>query len=216
MIKPWEGQITCALKLIYEMDPELCLNGVSIRSLRYQLGYLLGKQLKDTIAGQVDAVCPIPNTGIPYGEGFAQALHLPLYNLFRKKEAGGRSLHILDLQQRQQYLEENLLLQTASLSGCRIALIDEAIFTGITLKTVCQQLRMVGAERIIICIPTPPCRHRCVTTQNEPRFILLETLSVSDLPNYLGADSVFYGTESALSQQLLHFPDSCMRCFQKQ
>ena len=77
-----------------------------------------------------------------------------------------------------------------------MAIIDEAIFTGITLKVVCDMLKACSVGKMSIFIPTPLCRHRCAQYVQPDRMLLAEEMDKEDIKRYFGADELYFQSES--------------------
>ena len=66
-----------------------------------------------------------------------------------------RTLCFADVERRTGLIRDHLKLTGEDLQGKQVIVVDEAIFTGTTLRIVCQMLREAGAAKVHIAIPTP-------------------------------------------------------------
>ena len=112
-------------------------------------------------------------------------------------------------------MSEKLLIIEDLVRDKSICLVDEAIFTGATLKTVCNQLRDVGVKSIYIAIPTPPCYRQCHVKMLPQRNMLLEYQRSENLSYYFDSDEVYYGTVEEFDAELYKHGKFCYNCFQK-
>ena len=94
-----------------------------------------------------------------------------------------------------------------------MAVVDEAIFTGTTLKVVCEMLRECGVNRIYLCIPTPKCRYHCDYLVWPKRDMLLEYMNEEMLLDYFDADAVFFQEDQRFLDEIKVFGDICTDCF---
>src|SRR5699024_1449616 len=120
--------------LLYTCSPAELEGKVQIGHFRYQLGKLLAETLKSGFSETLDYVVPIPNSGLYYAMGVAEALGVPYLQALIKRDGQRRSLQEQDMKVREQMIRENIALLPGLLEGKSVALVDEAIFTGITLK----------------------------------------------------------------------------------
>ncbi len=91
-----------------------------------------------------------------------------------------------------------------------IALVDEAIFTGTTLRVVCDMIKACGVKDIFILIPTPLSKSRCRQYVMPNREILSE--KVSDMEEYFGARKVIFQTEKEYGDVMKTIPNICYEC----
>ena len=79
-----------------------------------------------------------------------------------------------------------------TLQGKQVVVVDEAIFTGTTLRIVCQMLREAGAAKVHIAIPTPMSNCRCAQYVLPAMPPLADSMPPSKMLDYFGADSLTY------------------------
>ena len=120
-------------RLVYLCKPDELFCGRPVAQFRRMLGAALAGALPRRVAGEADCVIPVPAMGICYAEGLARGLGKPLVHGLTRED----------------------------LRGKQVVVVDEAIFTGTTLRIVCQMLREAGAVKVHIAIPTPVSNCRC-------------------------------------------------------
>lgn len=208
-----QKQMGCVFKMVYEYGPAERAMGVNVGNFRYGLGQLLGRALNQAGAGRIDCVVPVPRTGRFYAMGLSQALGVPYVEGLLKGPNLARSFDVQNAELRKAIVRTHIRPLPELLEGRSIALVDEAIFTGTTLKVVCEMLRACGVKTIHICIPTPTCRKGCGQYVLPERRMLLEQISEETCPAYFGVKSVTFQSIQAFKSYLSGLDDVCMECF---
>ena len=168
--------------------------------------------LPEALRDRLDYICPVPNSGTSYAKGAAAASGLPLVYAM-EKSTKARSFHIEDDTIRSNFIAGTMRIDSTKVKGASICLVDEAIFTGTTLKILCQTLRSYGAKEIHVLIPTPPCTKTCEYCSIPTRPMLLETISRENLEAYLGADSIIFQEKETIEAIIGSTTMTCCDCF---
>lgn len=209
-----ERQKKCLFHLIYKMSPLDFFYGYRVADVRAKLGAALAKTLAKETIDTIDCVVPVPNTGLYYAMGLAQAINKPLVLAMTKNSEKIRSFQLLDNNVRKQIIKNKVLVLDELLVEKKIILVDEAIFTGTTLKIVCKRLRECKLQQLHIAIPTPQCPNQCEYYVQPRRSMLLEYVREKMLPDYFDADSVtFQNMPGFLSVVDEIGKDFCLSCF---
>jgi adenine/guanine phosphoribosyltransferase-like PRPP-binding protein len=194
-------QRICAVNLIYKLPLHTEIAGMTIGKIRGQMGELAAKQLPTDLIDQLDYIVPVPNSGIAYAHGVARSTNLPCREVITKREKI-RSFHLENAEDRESLIRSTMTLDPNLIYGANICLVDEAIFTGMTLKILCHMLRETGANKIHVLIPSPPCTSQCPYCSIPTRQMLLETVSRDLLAQEIGADSVTFQRKSTFEHIL--------------
>ncbi len=202
----------CGLRLIYTCSPAETEGVTQIGRFRYQLGKLLGEQVKEELAGKLDYIVPIPNSGLYYAMGVAEVLGVPYLQAVVKRNSQ-RTLKESDLDKRTTYMLGNMMLLPGLLEGKRVALVDEAVFTGTTLKVLCQMLLRSGVAEIYVLIPTSVCAAACPYGDRPPAELLAGRLSLEDMRQYFGIAGIRFLTYDTLRSYTSRFQPVCLECF---
>lgn len=206
---------TCGLRLLYTCSPIELEGRAQVGGFRYRLGRLLGDQVSIQLKDQLDYVVPIPNSGLYYAMGAAESLNVPYLQALVKRDGRQRTLWEPDQQMRERMILDNMMLLPGLLEGKRIALVDEAIFTGTTLRTVCHQLKRQGVANIHILIPTAPCASSCPYECLPQRDLLAQKMTLPEMKEYFGAASLTFLSYTDLCQFTDGFQRVCLNCFQQ-
>lgn len=209
-----ERQNKCLFHLIYKMSPLDYFYGYRVADVRVKLGEAMAHTLSKDIVDSIDCVVPVPNTGSYYAMGLAQAINKPLVLAMTKNSEKIRSFQLLDNNVRKQVIKNKVLILDELLVDKKIIIVDEAIFTGTTLKVVCKRLRECKLRQLHIVIPTPQCIHQCEYYVQPKRSMLLEYVREEMLMDYFDADSVTFQTMQKFLSVINEIgKEFCLECF---
>ena len=76
--------------------------------------------------------------------------------------------------------------------GKTVGVVDEAIFTGMTLKEVCKLLVDAEVGKIYLLIPTPECTNTCIYNIQPDRDFLSSSFTKEELKNYFKVEDVVF------------------------
>ncbi|MEM1529839.1 MAG: amidophosphoribosyltransferase [Desulfurococcaceae archaeon] len=179
----------CIFEPLYLMRPDSAIGNVSVYEFRKLLGYELGKMLKH----DVDFVVGVPETSYVYALGVSQVLGKPMEMGFIPTP--GRARSMLRKSGLDRVIAIHLKMNPVKnlLEGKRIALIDDSMVTGTTIKVVSQLLRnKVGVKEIHLMIASSKLLKNCPFNYmpiNE-RLLISLNLKDSEVVEYLEVDSV--------------------------
>ena len=201
---------TCALSVIYTCNAIESKDQVPVGRFRLELGEALGEDKKHLIP-PADCVVPIPQSGMYYAMGLAKVIKVPYLQAIVKWNEHERTLS-KEQDVRKNTMTKGLLLIPQFLEGRRVIIVDEAIFTGLTIKLVCEKLREAGVKEIHICIPTAPCIHPCPALPKKD--LISSQMSIPEMVEYFGADSLTFQSEEMFDRMMkLQQNDFCVDCF---
>jgi dTDP-4-dehydrorhamnose reductase len=143
-------QEQCILRTLYFNEPFRIEKESSIALIREKLGELLAKHSP----ADGDIICPIPLSGYYYALGYSKVSKIPIDMVLYKDREDKFLL-------RSEAREIRVIGDLAR--GKRIILIDEAIFTGETIKNIAKELRKNGAKEVhvrVIYLPLEECKFR--------------------------------------------------------
>lgn len=207
-------QSRCTFKIVYKMNALDSYNGKSIAQIRLQWGTSLADSIPNNIKDQIDYVCPVPNTGLYYAMGLAESLKKPYIQALFKRNSEERSFQLENADERKLFLWTKLYPLKDMIQGKCLAIVDEAIFTGATLKIVCEMLWECGVKRIYLCIPTPKCRYHCDYLVHPQRSMLLEYISENMLIDYFNCDGIYFQSDEIFKALMDEIGmNMCAECF---
>jgi amidophosphoribosyltransferase len=183
------GNGLCAFELLYTARHDAIVNGVGV----YEFRKSLGRELSKLLASEVDVIVGVPETATPYAIGLSQAAGKPFEIAFVPTIAKSRSMMKLDPLERLISVHLKLNPVRSSLEGRRVAVVDDSMVTGATMRTVSQILRLrVGVKEIHLLIASPKLVRSCpysVFDLSQDRLIAAN-LDDEHARRYLEVDSL--------------------------
>ncbi len=200
----------CAFELIYFARPDSRCGGESI----YQARRRLGQQLAREAPAPADVVLGVPDSSLPAAEGYATELGLPQeLGLVKNRYVGRTFIHPAQ-HSRESGVQRKLTVVAEVVRGRRVALIDDSLVRGTTMRHLTRLLREAGATEVHVRIASPRYLHPChygIDTSNREELIAfaaqedeLRALIGADSLKFLSAQGVLRGTGR---------PDHCLACF---
>lgn len=203
---PSVRRMYCALEYIYFQRPDSIFNGISVYSARRRLGLALARKEGE----KVDEVSPIPETARVAAQAYANALGKPLNEFIVKNRFMGRGF-IKPPKDRD--LELYSVIKEGVI-GKSVALIDDSIIRGTTLRRLIPKVRAAGAKAIHVRVSSPPVRYPCFMGMDFPsrRELIAHGKSISEVKSTLGSDSLIYLTIDEL-KEAVGTVELCTACF---
>lgn len=216
-LKIMRKQMNCIFRLIYKSSSYEKLYGARVGDFRFKMGQFMGTVLKQTVIRECDCVVPVPNSGLYYAMGLAESIRKPYIQALAKTSPNSRSFNIANPAERDRYLKSKIVPIPEMIREKNVLLVDEAIFTGATLRTVCDMLKACGARKIHICIPTPICYTRCRQYIQPYRTVLTEQTGENEIADYFGVESITYISCDDFIKNIMPLQDYfCYECFENQ
>ncbi|WP_052885873.1 amidophosphoribosyltransferase [Vulcanisaeta distributa] len=197
----------CALEYIYFLRPDSQFNGISVYEARRRLGMALAR--KEAVH-DIDFVSPIPETARIAAEAYASGIGKPIHELVVKNRYAGRGF-IKPPGERS--LDMYGVVKSA-VRGASVALVDDSIIRGDTLRKILPKLRASGARAIHVRVSSPPIRYPCFMGMDFPtrRELVAHGRSIDEVREYLGANSLVYLTVDEL-MDAIGTTELCTACF---
>ncbi|MGC8970120.1 MAG: amidophosphoribosyltransferase, partial [Conexivisphaera sp.] len=207
---PGRRERLCSFEYAYFARPDSVLGGRYVYEVRRELGRRLAARYRD-VAARVDVVAPVPETAVDAAYGFHEASGKPMEMLvFKHRFVRARAFMSTGA------LRPELIARKYNVSrraaGRRIALMDDSIVRGDTLRRLVAALRGVGAAEIHVFSTFPRISHPCFYGVDMATYgeLIGFNRGPEEVARELGADSVNY-------QDLDDFldvvgRDSCVAC----
>jgi amidophosphoribosyltransferase len=208
-------QSSCSVSVIYRKKPKDRITEKSIAIYRRELGASLASVIPEDIVERLDLIVPVPETGKYYAQGLAAKLKLPYGEAFYKKNEIGRSFDINNPNLRKEFIISKLGLIEDLIVGKNIGIVDEAIFTGATLKIVSELLKESNVKEVYFFIPSPECKFRCDFNMQPDRTLLSEYVRDTALPSYFDVNGVYFQDKIVFDEILSRSGKHCSKCFGK-
>ncbi|EAK9999108.1 glutamine amidophosphoribosyltransferase [Campylobacter lari] len=206
----------CSLRLLYQGDPGDIVLSQSVGKFRIKLGELLAKYVDDKVISRIDFIVPVPSSGIFYAVGLSKATKIPMLPALKKNKVSERAFEIQNVDVRKRYLFDNMKIYSELIKDKNIILVDEAIFTGATLKVMCEILKQNGVKEIYLAIPSPKCFSQCKYLVHPKRKLLLDKISEDYISSYFKVNNAFFLPLIEYVEVLREIDDRmCYECFLK-
>jgi len=209
------SQLNCSLNLIYRKKPHEEVNGNSIANWRFNLGFSLKENIPKKIIDELEYIIPVPETGKYYAQGLSHALNVPYLEALYKKSEVGRSFDIANLEKREKFINSKLGLIGDSIKNKSIGIVDEAIFSGQTLKVVMELLNNADVKNVYFFIASPMYKCKCIYNMQPDRELICETKSINDLILYFNINDIFFQNMDSYEKILKKSGFECVGCFSK-
>jgi len=188
----------CVFEFVYFARPDSKLYGKEVHGARVRMGELLAEQAPLPPDGSAVPrpilVMGVPDSGVPAAEGFARRSGLPYGQGLVKNRYIGRTFIAPDQQKRDLGVRRKLNPLRESITGKRLVVVDDSIVRGTTSKQLVRLLREAGAAEVHLRIISPPYRWPCFYGMDTGSRgeLLAATLSVGEIQDFLGVDSLAY------------------------
>jgi amidophosphoribosyltransferase len=204
---------TSLFEYIYLARPDSYVDGVNV----YEFRKAMGARAARRHAEPVDVVVGVPETALPYALGYAQEKGVGLELAF-VSTLGRLRTAIAPLTQEERLMALSLKLNPVPdvFKGKSVAIVDDSIVTGLTLKTVIHRLRRTQAVREVhVIVSSPKIVDACPFGVNrvDPRTLIARSLDDEKIKKALDADDLIWLSVADALEYLNSFGvDPCWRC----
>jgi len=180
----------CLFEFIYFARPDSKLYGRLVHTARRRMGRALAEQAP----APADIVVPVPESGIPAAQGYAEASRIPYSTGLVKNRYVGRTFIEPAQSMRDRGIHMKLNPMPEVLAGKRVALVDDSIVRGSTTRRLVQMVRDAGATEVHLRISSPPYRWPCHYGMDtgDRSTLLAAGRSVDEVAAFLQVDSLAY------------------------
>ncbi len=201
----------CVFEHVYFSRPDAIAFGQGVYGVRKRIGAWLAEH-EDA---SVDVVVPVPDSSNAVALGYAHASGVPFeFGLIRNHYVG-RTFIQPSQARRDEGVRRKFNPLRDELEGRSVAIVDDSIVRGTTLRKIVRMVRSAGAREVHVRIGSPVTRHPCfygVDTPSEDELIG-NRMSERDIAEHLTADSLRYVTVEGLRACVGGGDDYCMACF---
>lgn len=209
------NQSNCSVNLIYRKKSYEIENNRSVANWRYDLGCSLAKNVSKEIQDEIDIIVPVPETGKYYAQGLSNSLSKPYVEALYKKSEIGRSFDIANTEKREKFLDSKLGILEDLVADKVVGIVDEAIFTGQTLKLVKSLLDSSSVRKVYFFIASSECVSKCKYNMMPERNLLSNIKTKDEIIEYFNVEGIIY-------QDLIRYKNltklsgfTCSSCFEK-
>ncbi len=180
--------------------------------MRKRLGAALWKEQP----ADVDLIVPVPDSGTFAGLGYAGASKIPFELGLVRNHYVGRTFIEPSQQIRNFGVRVKLNPVRETLTGQRIALIDDSLVRGTTSQKIVQMCRDAGAKEVHLRISCPPTIGPCYYGIDTPRRdeLIATRKTTDEIRRFVGADSLGYLSLPGMMGAIGGEPDQyCTACW---
>jgi amidophosphoribosyltransferase len=201
----------CVFEYIYFSRPDSVIDGNSVHLARQRAGEFLAEEHPV----DADIVVGVPDSGIDAAIGFSRKSGIPYGIGFIKNKYIGRTFISPEQKQREREVRIKLNPLRSTVGGKRVVLIDDSIVRGTTSRHIVSLLRKAGAKEIHMRISAPPFVAACYygTDIDNSDNLIANHLSVSEIAEMIGADTLGYLSEEHLLHIIENNKGLCTACF---
>jgi amidophosphoribosyltransferase len=189
-------QALCMFEFVYFARPDSTIEGINV----YEARFRLGEELARTHPADVDAVVPVPDSGRTAADGYSRTLGLPMVEGLIKNRYVWRTFIMPKQDVRELSVRLKLNPVKPLIQNRDIALVDDSIVRGTTMKRIVRLLKQVGAKSVHVRISCPRIAFSCYMGIDFPteRELIASEKTVSEIRDFLKADSLGYQTVEGL------------------
>jgi amidophosphoribosyltransferase len=202
----------CIFEFIYVARPDSVIFGRSVDEVRKNLG----RNLARDYPVDADIVMAVPDSSNQVALGYAHQSGIPFDMGFIRNHYVGRTFIEPDQSIRDFGVKIKLNPARSAIQGKRIVLVDDSIVRGTTSKKIIKMLRRCDVKEIHFRISCPPIINSCHYGIDTPRRerLIASQMSVEEIRQYLGVDSLHYQTIEGLVEATGIPRDAlCLACF---
>jgi amidophosphoribosyltransferase len=202
----------CIFEHVYFARPDSNLMGQNVYASRYRMGQRLASE------APVDAelVMPVPDSGVPAAQGYAQASAISYGEGFVKNRYVGRTFIQPTQRMREQGIRIKLNPLREVIAGRKLIVVDDSIVRGNTTRQIVAMLRDAGAREVHMRISSPPIQWPCFYGIDMPNQdeLIGSRLDVEGIRAHIGADSLAYlSLDGMLAATQIPEDEFCTACF---
>lgn len=182
----------CLFEYVYFARPDAQLYKQSVHHARVRMG----EQLAGQAPVEADMVMGVPEGGLPAAEGYARASGIPYGQGLVKNRYIGRTFIAPTQELRALGVRMKLNPLRDSIKDKRLVVVDDSIVRGTTTRGMIKMLREAGAAEVHLRVSSPPYRWPCFYGMDtgDRNELLAANLTVEEIKDYLGVDSLSYLT----------------------
>jgi len=186
----------CMFEYVYFARPDSIIQGRNVYETRVELG----RSLAETCPADVDLVIPVPDSGRSAAFGYAEELGCPTGEGLIKNRYVGRTFIQPGQKAREYSVKLKLNPVKQVVKGKKIAVIDDSIVRGTTMRRTVRLLKSAGTKEVHVRISCPPLVSPCYMGIDFPtrEELIASNRTVEEISSFIEADSLGYQTIDGL------------------
>lgn len=203
----------CIFEYVYFMRPDSTVGGVSVESVRRNLG----RRLAAESPADADIVIAVPDSSNSATTGYSEGSGIPLEIGLIRNHYIGRTF----IQPKESHRDFRVRIKynpvSATLAGKRVVVVDDSIVRGTTSQLLMRMIRRSGAREVHLRVASPPIRFPCFYGIDTPtrEELIASSHSVPEIAEYIGVDSLAYLSFDGLLDSVPPPKEGyCISCFE--
>jgi len=182
----------CVFEYIYFARPDSVIDGVSVYNARVEAG----KRLAERYNVPADIVIGVPDSGLNFAIGYAEASGVPYGEGFIKNRYTGRTFIKPTQSEREIAVGIKLNVLKENIRGKRVVMVDDSIVRGTTCAGIIKRLKAAGAAEVHMRVASPPFMWPCYFGTDIPsrKDLMAVNFTTEEIRERIGADSLGYLT----------------------
>jgi amidophosphoribosyltransferase len=210
----------CVFELLYNGSVASTVFGVSVNRFRLDVGERLGRMFPVSGAPVDVVVTPVPDSGIPYAQGYANGTNpSDFFQVIWRNHYVGRTFNAATQGLRDEEVARKFIFNPDEIRDKSVAVLDDSIVRGTTLPKIVAMLRHLGAREVHARIGTPPIKFLCrygIYMDEDETDLVAAAYDTAALAKKFGATSLEFLPLDALRslmQERGQVPDEfCFAC----
>jgi amidophosphoribosyltransferase len=204
-------QAKCIFEFIYFSRPDSIVFEENVDKIRRRLGTILAKNHPV----DADLVIAVPDSSNTSSVGFARESGIPFELGLIRNHYVGRTF----IQPEQSLRDGDVRVKfnpvKGILKGKRVAVVDDSIVRGSTMRKLVQMLRKTGVKEVHLRICSPPIQFPCFYGIDIPERseLIASSHSIEEIRGFLDVDSLEYLTLEDLRTAVGDPENFCYACF---
>ncbi len=209
-IRSTETEKHCIFEHIYFSRPDSEIFSENVYKVREKIGALLSK---DDV--EVDVVVPVPDSSNFIALGYAKKSGKPFELGLIRNHYVGRTFIKPEQTIRDESVTQKFNPLPHFFEGKKIALVDDSIVRGTTLRKIVKLVKNAGAKEVHLRIGSPAVKYSCfygidTPTQEE---LIANNMSEKEICEFTGADSLKFLSWEDLDKSVSRPQNYCKACF---
>lgn len=177
-------------EFVYFARPDSYLLGKNVHEVRMEAGRRLA--LEHNI--HVDMIVPVPNSSMPFAEGFSYEAGVPLIHALVKNGYINRTFIQPDQKLRDHKVRMKYNVIAKLVKGKDVGVFDDSIVRASTAGPMIELFRLAGANSVSFLVGSPPVKFPDFYGIDTPeqRYLIAAEMSVEETRRYINADYLGY------------------------
>lgn len=202
----------CVFEYIYFAREDSTIHNRLVAGQRVKMGRMLAKKVQ-AMGLKPDIIIDVPTSGYFAASGLSEVLGVPHRRGLVKSNYIGRSFISPHQGEREDMVRRKLNPIRKTISGKKIAVVDDSIVRGTTSRRLVKTLREAGAAEIYFISAAPPIVSPCYygIDMSVSTELIAAQKSEPEICDFIEADALIYLDVKDL-KEIFNFLPTCMAC----